>query len=729
MSNGSDSFWKPPVLCPGEYDWWKDQFEAHVCSLDGKMWQVFENGNFPILDVTDPTKPKEKEKDKYTDADYKALQQNARAKKVLYMALSHGDQVKMAVYKTAKEQWDGLARLYEGNGDIKRNRILAATKDYKSIEQQKDESLEDFYTRFQVIVAQLNSLDEVLPQWKITHQFMQALSSRWDTVTIAFQAQKGIKDVTLEELVANLQSQAGITERKMARRQASESQAIGLKVEKALDIAQVSMPSKGEDEGIALLSRAFMIANTGRAHNRGFSGKGRNNPRGNKESTSEEAGAKEERTCYHCQKKGHFARDCYSKNKGEPPAPKEAQAMFAAWGDSDEERSDGKRAKEPCLMARGTTCEVNESDPFIDKVFSESDFAETITELLKKITSLKEQIEIMKDEHEDDMENNRLWSTKAMRLEREMEEHICKCPTCDRRDAQISDLSDELRGMRIDDTRMVGSIAESVRIQLDNEELRQTVADLRQKETERKKVRLRELEAKKVEEVKQDYKRKFARPGIGYMEETDEGAANRRIAKGKGPMTEVGEGSHQQMKPEPTRQSGRAATSQKESHLHDSDSGPFKVGKAFEIWKKMSSNHQPFSIDFQARRNRRHVPLERHKKTGCLYYRVCWHCGHPGHYRSDCEKWKEANEKSHSYQRKASTAYVPRRKVSPHRREERAEWVRSHYDTAIYGRPRRTPRRRINLADDNDSRPLKFPSAVKTVPNPSKPKLVMVRKN
>ncbi|CAM8991154.1 unnamed protein product [Rhodiola kirilowii] len=237
MSNRSDSFWKPPVLSPGEYDWWKDQFEAPVFSLDGKLRQVFEKGNFPILDVTDPTKLKEKEKDKYTDADYKALQQNVRAKKVLYMALSPGDQVKMAVYKTAKEQLDGLARLYEGNEDIKRNRILAATKEYESVEKSKDESLDDFYTRFQVIVAQLNSLDEVVPQWKITHQFMQALSSRWNTMTTALQAQKGIKDVTLEELVANLQSQAGIAERKIARRQAGKSQAIALKVEKALDLA------------------------------------------------------------------------------------------------------------------------------------------------------------------------------------------------------------------------------------------------------------------------------------------------------------------------------------------------------------------------------------------------------------------------------------------------------------------------------------------------------------
>ncbi|CAM8923353.1 unnamed protein product [Rhodiola kirilowii] len=204
-----DSFWKPPLLKPGQFDWWKDQFEAHVCSLDGQLWRILETGPLPIpLDTTDPDKPVEKSKDNYTDEDYKCLEKNARAKKVLYMALSPGDQIKVAMYKTAKDMYDGLVRLYGGNQDIKRNRILAATKDYETVMQKKDESLEDFYTRFQVIVGQLDYQDEKLPEWKITHQFIQALNSKWDHVTLALQAQRGIKDTTLEELVANLQSQA-----------------------------------------------------------------------------------------------------------------------------------------------------------------------------------------------------------------------------------------------------------------------------------------------------------------------------------------------------------------------------------------------------------------------------------------------------------------------------------------------------------------------------------------
>ncbi|CAM8999585.1 unnamed protein product [Rhodiola kirilowii] len=211
MSSINESFWKPPLLEPGQFDWWKDQFEAHVCSLDGQLWRIFEKGPLPILeepnsDQDSDDEPVKKAKDDYTDEDYKRLEKNARAKKILYMALSPGNQIKVAMHKTAKDMYDGLVRLYGGNQDIKRNRILAAIKDYETVMQMKDESLEDFYTRFQVIVGQLDYMNEKLPEWKITHQFMQALNSKWDHVTLALQAQKGIKDITLEELVANLQS-------------------------------------------------------------------------------------------------------------------------------------------------------------------------------------------------------------------------------------------------------------------------------------------------------------------------------------------------------------------------------------------------------------------------------------------------------------------------------------------------------------------------------------------
>ncbi|CAM8991401.1 unnamed protein product [Rhodiola kirilowii] len=498
MSSISDSFWKPPLLKPGQFDWWKDQFEAHVCSLDGQLWSIFETGPLTIpLDTTDPEKPVEKTKDKYTDEDYKKLEKNARAKKVLYMALSPGDQIKVAMHKTAKEMYDGLVRLYGGNEDIKRNRILAAIKDYESVMQRKDESLEDFFTRFQVVVGQLDYLNEKLPEWKITHQFMQALNSKWDHVTLVLQAQKGIKDITLEELVANLQSQAGIAERKMARRQSDKSHDIALKVEKALDLAHGN-ESAEEDEDIALLTKALKMANFSKGKRDFRTGGNRGNfSKGNRNAISSEDKGKskerEDRICYHCQKKGHLSKDCYSRKKGEEPASKPAHAMFAAWGDSDGDSNDGDCSKEPCLMAHSPANEVTDADSLIDETFTKSDFAETIAKLLEKIQDLENRVSRMQQEHQDDLEENHLWSTKAMRLEKEMTEHVCKCLTCARKERQISKLSEELKRMTIGNTEMVdfNTKVEELERELENhkqnnEELLHIVAELRCEEAIKK---------------------------------------------------------------------------------------------------------------------------------------------------------------------------------------------------------------------------------------------------
>ncbi|CAM8957704.1 unnamed protein product [Rhodiola kirilowii] len=595
MSSISDSFWKPPLLKPGQFDWWKDQFEAHVCSLDGQLWSIFESGPLTIPpDTSDPEKPVEKTKDQYTDEDYKKLEKNARAKKVIYMALSPGDQIKVAMYKTAKDMYDGLVRLYGGNEDIKRNRILAAIKDYESVVQRKDESLEDFYTRFQVIIGQLEYLNEKLPEWKITHQFMQALNSKWDHVTLALQAQKGIKDITLEELVANLQSQAGITERKMARRQSEKSQAIALKVEKALDLSHGNGSPKEDDE-IALLTKALNQANFGKGRRDFRAGGSRGKfSKWNKGAASNEdkgkSKEKEDRICYHCQKKGHLSADCYSRKKGEEPAPKPTHAMFVAWGDSDSD--DGKCIKEPCLMAHSASNQVTDTDSFIDEVFSESDFAETITKLLEKIQRMENRISSMQQEHHADIEENNLWANKAMRLEKEIAEHVCKCLTCARKERQISKLSEELERMTIGNTEMTdfNTKVEELERELanhkqNNEELLHIVAELRSDEAAKKEKWLRELEAKRIEDEKDEFKRTFVRPGLGYEEGKE---AKEKDTKGKKVMMEQGEGSCQNRGSQNIGKTRRETSPQDGFNVHDKDSVPYKARKAYEIWLKMS---------------------------------------------------------------------------------------------------------------------------------------------
>ncbi|CAM8920206.1 unnamed protein product [Rhodiola kirilowii] len=194
----------------------------------------------------------EKPHDDYDDNDYKVLEKISRAKKVLHSALGPGDLKKLLYYKTAKDIWDAK-RLY---------------------------------------VGQLEFLGEEIDEWKVTHHFLQSLNQKWDVVTLALQAQKDIKDISLEELAARLQSNDSIQQRKASRRTPEKDHSLALKVEKAFELSQTD---KIVDEDTTLVTRALKMARIGGM----VSFKGKTSPK--------------EVICYHCQKKGHMAKDCFSK--------------------------------------------------------------------------------------------------------------------------------------------------------------------------------------------------------------------------------------------------------------------------------------------------------------------------------------------------------------------------------------------------------------------------------
>ena len=103
MSSNSqinDSFWKPPPLKQGEYDWWVEQFESHTFSLNDQLWKVIILGDEAI---TGGSNGKPKEKSAYDDADWKKLELNSRGKNLLHMALGSSDLKKVLRYKFAKE--------------------------------------------------------------------------------------------------------------------------------------------------------------------------------------------------------------------------------------------------------------------------------------------------------------------------------------------------------------------------------------------------------------------------------------------------------------------------------------------------------------------------------------------------------------------------------------------------------------------------------------------------
>lgn len=106
-------------------------------------------------------------------------------------------------------------------------------------------------------MGQLEFLGETVPNWKITHQFLQVLNSKWDAISLALQAQNDTKSITLEDLVARLQSNAGIQFKKLERRETERNYTLDQKIEKAFDFFQTEDGDYHGDEEISLIAKAF----------------------------------------------------------------------------------------------------------------------------------------------------------------------------------------------------------------------------------------------------------------------------------------------------------------------------------------------------------------------------------------------------------------------------------------------------------------------------------------
>ena len=159
LGGHNSSFWKSPLFKSGEYDSWVAKMETHVRSVDPQLWRIIKNGDIPIVDGNGVKVPK----DDYDETDYKKEEKNHRAKKIIKSGLSSSDETKVSPFLTTKEKWDAMAQIHQGNLDVKRDRITALLQDWEHLSMGEKENIEDFHSRFLVLVNSLAFLGEVLP--------------------------------------------------------------------------------------------------------------------------------------------------------------------------------------------------------------------------------------------------------------------------------------------------------------------------------------------------------------------------------------------------------------------------------------------------------------------------------------------------------------------------------------------------------------------------------------
>ncbi|KZV56849.1 hypothetical protein F511_17022 [Dorcoceras hygrometricum] len=113
---------------------------------------------------------------------------------------------KIKTCATAKEIWEKLVQICEGNDETKENKLTVAQQKYEAIKMKDGETMAEFDERFSAVVIELNSLGKEYSNRELVLKVMRALPKEWDVKTMAMRESKDLNKMELHDLFANLKA-------------------------------------------------------------------------------------------------------------------------------------------------------------------------------------------------------------------------------------------------------------------------------------------------------------------------------------------------------------------------------------------------------------------------------------------------------------------------------------------------------------------------------------------
>jgi len=105
---GGQSVTRPPYVNRQHYNWWKNRMKNYIQTEDYELWMLIVNGPYiPVKAITDgKTVPKELKE--FNSNDFRTMEKNAKAKKLLYFGLGPDEYTRISECESAKEIWNAL---------------------------------------------------------------------------------------------------------------------------------------------------------------------------------------------------------------------------------------------------------------------------------------------------------------------------------------------------------------------------------------------------------------------------------------------------------------------------------------------------------------------------------------------------------------------------------------------------------------------------------------------
>ncbi|GJT44797.1 hypothetical protein Tco_0953512 [Tanacetum coccineum] len=92
----------------------------------------------------------------------------------------------------------------QGNNQVKDNKVDHLVKQYEQFIVSEDESIDNAFARFNIIITSLKALDEGYSSKNYVRKFLRALHPKWRAKVTDIEESKDLTSLSLDELIGNL---------------------------------------------------------------------------------------------------------------------------------------------------------------------------------------------------------------------------------------------------------------------------------------------------------------------------------------------------------------------------------------------------------------------------------------------------------------------------------------------------------------------------------------------
>ncbi|KAI3729703.1 hypothetical protein L6452_18366 [Arctium lappa] len=236
LSIGTDV--KPPVLFKGEYEQWKDRFLDFIdrhSNGENILLSITEGPMVPITvqvpdvdssDSEDGTEEREQKMktvtvdiSQYSEEQKSRYKADKQARSLLLQSIPNEIYIKIDSYKAnAKKMWDQLQKMMMGSKVGNQMKVANCINSYEEFKAKENESLEDTYERFVLLLNKLTKNKVKKKQLENNVKFLSILRPEWKKHTRRMKQMKDLNEIPLHEVFETLKQNEEEVEEKRAEK-------------------------------------------------------------------------------------------------------------------------------------------------------------------------------------------------------------------------------------------------------------------------------------------------------------------------------------------------------------------------------------------------------------------------------------------------------------------------------------------------------------------------------